>query len=445
MYQSIVVPDTSFYSGSIDHAKMKAAGAAGVIIRTGQRNYTDSKFAEYWAAAKGVLPRGCYWFYDSRAEPLGQAALYVSLIKADLPEMEVWLDYEESYGGAWSGWRHFAVFAAEVKRLLPINTRVGIYTGAYYWKDFGPNAGTDPASLAWFGQFSLWLAWYAPADVVKIPAPWTSCLYWQYTPSGDGPKYGTQSLGLDLNYFQGTQSDFDARYGMVSTPPVTTDLVKLVSVADDAGAAVEEKLHVFVVVNAIPWELVIDQRPVIVPPIDPPALDFPHLYRIKDDNQAGVAPDGTRPYIRNGLPCTVRMQGVASSVNLTPALMAYAYAENTGKARNYQFVDAQTLKPSVGWHNQGNANRVETVVFGGNVIEVLRVEGNKAYIKTVVNGDVPPAPTFPMTCTDPLVHIFTIQYPKYLDTSTNGRYARVFPVCSPGEQPWLDIRDLIRL
>jgi GH25 family lysozyme M1 (1,4-beta-N-acetylmuramidase) len=444
--QEIVIPDTSFYSGKVDHAKMKAAGATGVIIRVGQRNYADSMFTVYWRDAKTAgLLRGGYWFYDSRAEPVAQAAYFVSLIKDDMPEMEVWLDYEENYGGQWSGWRNFAVFAGEVKRLLSVNTRIGIYTGYYYWMEHSPNPSTESASFQWFEQFPLWLAWYSPAEVVKIPAPWTTALYWQFTATGDGPKYGTQSLGLDLSYFQGSMDDFNARYGMVTTPPVTTDLVKLVSVTDDTGVTVKEKLHAFVVVNTIPWELVIDQRPVIVPPPPPPPLDFPHLYRIKSDPEAGVEPVGTRPYIRNGLPCTVRMQGVASSVSLTPAFIALAYAINTGKARNYMFSAPDTLKPAVGWHNQGGANRVETVVFGGNVVEVLRVEGTRAYIRTLVNGDTPPAPAFPMDGKNPVFENFSIQYTNRLDISTDGRYARVFPICNPGEQPWIDIRDLIRL
>ena len=215
---TIIVPDISFYSGITNFTVMKAGGAQGVIIRAGQQSYADSKFAEYWAAAKGILLRGCYWFYDSRAEPLGQAALFVSLIKDNLPEMEVWLDYEESYGGAWSGWRHFAVFVAEVKRLLP-SARIGIYTGYYYWRDHSPDPTTEAASFQWFKQFSLWLAWYSDASVVKIPAPWASALYWQFTPVGNGPAYGTEALGLDLSCFQGTQAEFDLRYGVTTPPP----------------------------------------------------------------------------------------------------------------------------------------------------------------------------------------------------------------------------------
>src|SRR5688572_21390168 len=179
-HKSVIVPDISFWQDKddtpqkADFAKMKANGASGVIIRSGQGNYADEDFAEYWQASLGVFPRGMYWYYDSRYPPLQQAARIATLASQyGTPEMEIWLDYEEKYGGAYKGWRHFAVFVAEVERLIPM-CKVGIYCGYYYWLENSPNPITLKSSLDWFVKYPLCLAWYTTNEsFVKIPRPWT--------------------------------------------------------------------------------------------------------------------------------------------------------------------------------------------------------------------------------------------------------------------------------
>jgi lysozyme len=426
---------------------MKAAGAPGVIIRAGQNNWVDADFSHNWQAAKNAgLLRGAYWFYDSRHPPLAQAAIFASLLNDDPAEMEVWCDYEEFYGGAYAGWRHFAVFVAEIKRLLP-SAKVGIYSGFFYWRDHSPNPTTEAASLAWFGQFALWIAWYADVSVVRIPAPWSSALYWQYTDNGDGPKYGTESLNVDLNYFNGSLVDFQLRYNNIVIPPDPDPEPKpkpvvIIQSVKSSNKLVDALLIVNYTIDGVPQFQAVDQRPAPEPEPQPTA----GLYRIKSDTQAGVVPTGTRPYIRNGLPCTVRLQGGKGSVLLSPDWMKYAYAINTGKARNYQFETPTIFKDAVGWHNQQGNNRVEQVVFGGNVLEVLRIDGERAYIKTYFNEQAPPATTvFPTDANNPLVHNFSIQYSSRLDTSTDGRYARTLVIANPGEQLYLSVRELVKV
>ena len=68
---------------------MRNNGAAGVIIRAGQNVWPDPKFDTFWAGAKAAgLPRGTYWFYDSRVSPESQADLFYSRFAGDFPEME---------------------------------------------------------------------------------------------------------------------------------------------------------------------------------------------------------------------------------------------------------------------------------------------------------------------------------------------------------------------
>ena len=211
---SVVLADVSKWQAEIDFTKMKSGGLAGVICKCGQADYPDPKFGTNWLRARGVLPRGTYWYFDSRVSPQKQAQLWADLIRADPGELPHFADFEENYGGPYGGSRNFRIFLEEFKRLsgLP-DDRIAIYTGYYYW------IGTVPvAEMDWFGRFDLWLPWYTtnPANV-RIPRPWTQAklLFWQFTDSGDGIRFGVSSRELDLNYFvNGNQSAYITRFNI---------------------------------------------------------------------------------------------------------------------------------------------------------------------------------------------------------------------------------------
>jgi GH25 family lysozyme M1 (1,4-beta-N-acetylmuramidase) len=204
------VPDVSFYQKLIDFLFMRKRTDA-VIIRAGQNLWTDPQFIRSYTEArhKGML-RGIYWFYDDRVSPGAQAAIIASLIQHDLPEMEIWMDWERSYGGGFTGLRNVVACMQEVERLLP-GVRVGMYTG-YFWFLENSNAIRNAAQYAYLKNKPLWLAWYAAASVVRIPAPWTKLDLWQFgTPA---EYWGQESIEIDMNYFNGAISDFYARYKM---------------------------------------------------------------------------------------------------------------------------------------------------------------------------------------------------------------------------------------
>jgi GH25 family lysozyme M1 (1,4-beta-N-acetylmuramidase) len=209
--QSVLIADVSYYQQFIDFLRMKAAGVSGVIIRAGQRTWPDVRFSENWSkAAAADLPRGSYWFYDSREDPKRQAALWWSLIKDDPGELVHVADIEESYGGPYGKPEHFETFLNEFRWLskLPAS-RVPIYTGYYWWQ-------SRVGAALEFKQYPLWLAWYADMSVVRIPAPWNTedLLFWQWTSSGDGIKYGVSSLEIDLNWYCCSQVHFEQRFNL---------------------------------------------------------------------------------------------------------------------------------------------------------------------------------------------------------------------------------------
>lgn len=210
----------------IDFRMMKQMGASGVCIRGGQNLWIDEDFAFNWSHAKAAgLPRASYWYLDPRVKPQDQADLWSGKLVNDSPELDLWADYEapDTWGGQYRGYDGLYNFLERMKSNLP-GKKLTIYTGYYYWIGHAP---PTPASLNYFGQYGLNIAWYTsnPANV-RIPAPWSNPLWWQYTDKGNGPLYGTESMSVDLNYFCGGLSNDSSYNGFVNyfgldggTPP----------------------------------------------------------------------------------------------------------------------------------------------------------------------------------------------------------------------------------
>jgi lysozyme len=218
--------DVSFYQDdpntpmNINFDVMMLAGAVFSIIRAGQWTWVDRDFKKNWKNAKAAgMPRGSYWFYDSRGEPKKQAQLWVSTLGSDLGELPLFADFEDSYGGTWGRWGDWYTFLEEVKRLAP-GKEIGIYTAFYYWDLHTIKKGIPKASLDYFVQYPLWIANYGVSSPL-VPLPWSASgwTFWQFTDKGDGRLYGAESLNIDLNYFNGDLAEFNARFGLNGSDP----------------------------------------------------------------------------------------------------------------------------------------------------------------------------------------------------------------------------------
>ena len=220
-------PDVSFYQDEpetpehINFVKM-AKTANFVIIRAGQNLWPDRDIKLNWAAAKAAgLPRGSYWFYDSRADPKRQAELWVETMGGDLGELPLFADFEDAYGGPFAGWRKWYDFLERLKELVP-EKEIAIYTAFYYWRDNAPSATSESQSLEYFHQYPLWIANYGVANP-SVPKPWGAdeWTFWQFTEVGDGELYGVESKGIDLNYFNGDVEALKQRFKLTepTEPP----------------------------------------------------------------------------------------------------------------------------------------------------------------------------------------------------------------------------------
>jgi lysozyme len=215
----LIGPDVSFYQDDpatpvgVDFVKMRAAGAGYVIIRAGQNLWVDPDLSYNWQRAKEAgLPRGSYWYYDSRVSPEEQAELWIETIGWDLGELPLWCDFEEKYNGPFKGWQNFKKFVQRVVQLAG-HHEVGIYTNFYYWNEQVP-----VIEQGWFADFPLWIANYNAGDPL-IPGAWSTWLFRQYTENGNGPLYGAESNRIDLNYFNGDLAEFNTRFKIFSLPP----------------------------------------------------------------------------------------------------------------------------------------------------------------------------------------------------------------------------------
>ncbi len=224
---NVIGPDVSFYQDDpetpqgINFARMSAA-AQFVILRAGQNTWVDPDFKYNWRESKKAgLKRGCYWFYDSRANPKRQAETWFGILEGDLGELPLFADFEENFKGPYSGWGKWYDFLEELRGLAG-SKEIAIYTSYYYWRDHAPSPLTRAKNLDFFHQYPLWIAHYKTARP-SIPKPWGSneWLFWQFTESAAGSQYGVESNAVDLNYFNGEHSAFLTRFpdGPAGPPP----------------------------------------------------------------------------------------------------------------------------------------------------------------------------------------------------------------------------------
>lgn len=202
-------PDISFHQGVVDWEKMRSR-TDSIILRVGQGGWSDNKFQINYAEAKkrGML-RAIYVFYDDRFSPTAHLEMVKSQIGTDLPELEIFVDWENTYGGMFGGVKNVVALMEALERAFLTND-VGLYTG-YYWFIEHTNTVLNYFQLQYLKNHKLWLGRYSlTLPPSYIPRPWAECWYWQYgTPVED---YGQQSLEIDMNRFMGTNVGFYDRF-----------------------------------------------------------------------------------------------------------------------------------------------------------------------------------------------------------------------------------------
>lgn len=211
--------DVSFYQEDIDWDEYRKHARAA-ILRIGQGAWKDTKFERNYSEGKRV---GCllggYWFYDGRTSPQQQAQIIIAAMQDKTFELELYVDWERSYSGGHEGLKNVVALMQLLDAAGLKVKDIGIYTG-YYWFVENSNTLKNASQYLYLKTRPLYLAWYAAASMVKIPAPWADYTLWQYgTPVVN---WGQKTKEIDMNKSRYTRIEFEKRYinGGDTLPPV---------------------------------------------------------------------------------------------------------------------------------------------------------------------------------------------------------------------------------
>ncbi len=376
----------------VDFVAMRAAGVTAAYFRAGNGLGEDTAFEQFRRDANAAdVPWGAYGIMYPGYSMASQARELVTILVNDSGQLPIAIDWEV----VGVTWNHIYEYIAVIQEVLPTKEII-IYTTADILKTRLANIANIP-QIKWFQQFQIWQAHYAnaPAD---LPTGFTRVL-WQFTDRADASLYGiTEAKMVDMSYYNGTETDFQARFKLAVLQP-----------HDDPA---------------------VTPTPGVVPQVVSPVY-----MRVRED----VETPGTRPYIRVGLPETVVINGGKGNVNLPDAWYQYWHKLNPDLK-----VQAYLEKDASGWHNTGAVNNVRQITFAGNIVQVNRVDNGRAYIAHYNCNDAPPAAVRPtVTSLSPLVQWFTAGYRDHTDMSVDGRYPLIFVIANgAGEDLWMDARDL---
>ena len=225
--------DVSLYQNAVstpqyvNFATMKKNGASFVIIRASQANYVDRDMVWNWSNAKaaGIL-RGAYHFLTWDIDPNKQADFFCNLVQYDLPELGLFADFEWWATVPSNALAILDAFCTRVENNT--NRPCGVYTAPGFWQ---PNGNQDPK---WIKR-PLWQAqWGVTAPTVI--KPWKNWTFWQYTSKGDGLKYGCESLSVDMDFFNGTETDLFKYANIIPPAPPSIDKIALSNIADNLAS-----------------------------------------------------------------------------------------------------------------------------------------------------------------------------------------------------------------
>jgi GH25 family lysozyme M1 (1,4-beta-N-acetylmuramidase) len=209
-------PDVSYYQGRINF-DLLSEKAQGVILRAHQGSWIDPKFKEnYTEASKRKMKRGIYSFYDDRVDPKRHFETLKGLLDGHgLPEMEVFVDWENTYNGTHNKLKDVVAFMQLIEGEYP-GVEVGMYTG-FWWFIEHSNPITNFWQYKYLEQKPLWLASYTnDLTQVRIPAPWSlkrKLRHWQYGTPAIGPEMGVESEEIDMNIFIEVDHSWEDLYG----------------------------------------------------------------------------------------------------------------------------------------------------------------------------------------------------------------------------------------
>ena len=168
------VIDVSDWQGQIDWAKVKVDGVVGAIIRYGDGNVLDKRFAENMKNAKAAgLHIGSYIFSRAKtiAEAETEATRLFTACKPYAPDMPLYIDLEDASLAKYAN----VVAQAFLVKMKALGGRGGVYANLNWWNNYLADTAKNYSSNPfWIAQYNDTMD-YKPSDRMGM---------WQYTSSG---------------------------------------------------------------------------------------------------------------------------------------------------------------------------------------------------------------------------------------------------------------------
>lgn len=268
--------DLSKHNGTVDFAKVKAAGVKFVILRCGYASlsdrtklYKDEKFETYYAGAKAAgLGVGSYFYSrcNSETTALAEAKFIYSLIKDKQLDYPFWLDVEDlkTFKSVSKETMTSAIITC-LSYLEKKSIYCGIYTGKYLLRDYMVESKLKPydkwiaqwgKKCTYGGSFGMWQFGGESNALKSVKVPGvssTSCdqnyAYIDYpsvikkaglngyNTTGTASKTGTTTANLNVRSGRGTN------YKVLTTIKKGTSL-EITSIKDNWGYVAKYKGYV---------------------------------------------------------------------------------------------------------------------------------------------------------------------------------------------------------
>ncbi len=188
--------DISKYQGTVDFAKLNAAGVDYVFIRATEGiTYQDADYKSNHASAKAAgLRVGVYHYYETDDDPQAQLNNFKNLVSLTTGDLAPVIDIEKLHQN------DDKELIINLQQFLDgLESHYGIKPIVYTGKKFANKY------LSNFGDYPLWLADYQ-VDQPIIPIGWKDWTFWQWSKSGTLD--GIEGL-VDMDRFNGDHHRFN--------------------------------------------------------------------------------------------------------------------------------------------------------------------------------------------------------------------------------------------
>lgn len=202
--------DVSQLNGVVDWTSVAADGVLFAFARVSNGTNVDTSFANNYAGIKAAgMVRGAYQFFRPSQDPIAQANVCLSNIgnlePGDLPPV---LDVEAMDG------RSATDIATSIQSWVStIQSAIGrapiIYCSASFW-NFNVGSSMFSSDPLWVAQWNV--------SCPTLPNAWSNWKFWQS--SSTGRRNGI-SGAVNIDQFNGSETELLAMTGLPSAPPAT--------------------------------------------------------------------------------------------------------------------------------------------------------------------------------------------------------------------------------